>query len=62
MNNRQKEVLVAKLRRHFGPKLKGATIALWGLAFKPNTDDMRAAPSLTIIDKLSQDGVNIRAC
>ena len=61
VNNRQKEVLVAKLRRHFGPKLKGATIALWGLAFKPNTDDMRAAPSLTIIDKLSQDGVNLRA-
>jgi UDPglucose 6-dehydrogenase len=60
-NNRQKEVLVSKLRRHFGPKLKGSTIALWGLAFKPNTDDMRAAPSRTIIDKLSQDGVKIRA-
>src|SRR5262249_41190159 len=44
-NNRQKEVLVEKLRRHFGAKLKGSTIALWGLAFKPNTDDMRAAPS-----------------
>jgi UDPglucose 6-dehydrogenase len=61
VNNRQKEVLVTKLRRHFGSKLKGATVALWGLAFKPNTDDMRAAPSLTIIEKLTQDGVNIRA-
>src|SRR6185436_6575701 len=61
VNNRQKELLVKKLRRHFGPKLKGSTVALWGLAFKPNTDDMRAAPSRTIIEKLSQDGVNIRA-
>src|SRR5215475_8016711 len=40
VNNRQKQVLVRKLRRHFGPKLKDATIAMWGLAFKPNTDDM----------------------
>jgi UDPglucose 6-dehydrogenase len=61
VNNRQKEVLVNKLRRHFGPKLKGSTIALWGLAFKPNTDDMRAAPSRTIIDLLAKEGVNIRA-
>jgi UDPglucose 6-dehydrogenase len=60
-NNRQKEVLVSKLRRHFGPKLAGKTIALWGLAFKPNTDDMRAAPALTIIGKLAQDGVKLRA-
>jgi UDPglucose 6-dehydrogenase len=60
-NNRQKEVLVNKLRRHFGPKLKGSTVALWGLAFKPNTDDMRAAPSRTIIELLAKDGVNIRA-
>jgi UDPglucose 6-dehydrogenase len=60
-NNRQKEVLVTKLRRHFGPKLKGSTIALWGLAFKPNTDDMRAAPSVKIVELLAKDGVNIRA-
>src|SRR4051794_22960298 len=60
-NNRQKAVLVTKLRRHFGPKLKGATIALWGLAFKPNTDDMRAAPSVKIVELLAKDGVNIRA-
>jgi len=61
VNNRQKELLVRKLRRHFGTKLKGATVALWGLAFKPNTDDMRAAPSRTIIELLSQDGANVRA-
>jgi UDPglucose 6-dehydrogenase len=60
-NNRQKEVLVNKLRRHFGPKLKGSTIALWGLAFKPNTDDMRAAPSRAIIDLLVKDDVKVRA-
>ena len=61
VNNRQKELLVKKLRRHFGPKLKGATVALWGLAFKPNTDDMREAPSRTIIDLLLKDGVAVRA-
>jgi UDPglucose 6-dehydrogenase len=60
-NNRQKEVLVTKLRRHFGPKLKGSTIAVWGLAFKPNTDDLRAAPSRTIIDLLAKDDVKVRA-
>jgi UDPglucose 6-dehydrogenase len=61
VNNRQKELMVKKLRRHFGPRLKGATVALWGLAFKPNTDDMRAAPSRTIIDLLEKDGAKVRA-
>jgi UDPglucose 6-dehydrogenase len=61
VNKRQKEVLVDKARRHFGGKLKGVTIAVWGLAFKPNTDDMREAPSRTIIDLLAQEGVKVRA-
>jgi UDPglucose 6-dehydrogenase len=61
VNDRQKEVLVEKMRRHFGERLKGCTIALWGLAFKPNTDDMREAPSRTIIDRLLQVGARVRA-
>src|SRR5262245_30655162 len=61
VNNRQKQVLVDKIRRHFGKELKGRTIALWGLAFKPNTDDMREAPSRTIIDLLTREGAKVRA-
>jgi UDPglucose 6-dehydrogenase len=61
VNTRQKEVLVEKMRRHFGERLKGCTIALWGLAFKPNTDDMREAPAQTIIDRLLQAGARVRA-
>jgi UDPglucose 6-dehydrogenase len=61
VNARQKEVLVEKMRRHFGERLKGCTIALWGLAFKPNTDDMREAPSRTVIDLLLRAGARVRA-
>jgi len=61
VNARQKEVLVEKMRRHFGERLKSCTIALWGLAFKPNTDDMREAPARTIIDHLLQAGVRVQA-
>ncbi len=61
VNARQKEVLVRKMHRHFGERLGGRTIALWGLAFKPNTDDMREAPSRTIIDRLLQAGARVRA-
>jgi len=61
VNARQKEVLVQKMRRHFGEQMKGRTIALWGLAFKPNTDDMREAPSRTIIDLLLKAGASVRA-
>ncbi|HEX5460844.1 MAG TPA: UDP-glucose/GDP-mannose dehydrogenase family protein [Steroidobacteraceae bacterium] len=61
VNARQKEVLVEKMRRHFGERLKTCTIALWGLAFKPNTDDMREAPSRTIIDLLIRAGARVRA-
>jgi UDPglucose 6-dehydrogenase len=61
VNRRQKMVLVHKMKKHYGDALKGKTVALWGLAFKPNTDDMREAPSLTIIDALRKEGVAIRA-
>jgi UDPglucose 6-dehydrogenase len=61
VNERQKSVLVRKLRRHFAGELRGRTVALWGLAFKPNTDDMREAPSRVIIDALLADGASVRA-
>jgi UDPglucose 6-dehydrogenase len=60
VNDRQKEVLVHKMKRHF-PDLQGRTLALWGLAFKPNTDDMREAPSRTMIDMLLKAGARVRA-
>lgn len=63
VNNRQKAVLFAKLARHFGgtDRLAGKTIAVWGLAFKPNTDDMREAPSRTLIEALWAAGARVRA-
>ncbi len=61
VNRRQKEALVRKMHQHFGSELKGRTIALWGLAFKPNTDDMRDAPSRTIAQLLWQAGARVRA-
>ncbi len=61
VNNDQKLHLVSKIREHFDGDLKGRVIALWGLAFKPNTDDMREAPSRRVMDELWKEGVNIRA-
>jgi UDPglucose 6-dehydrogenase len=60
VNERQKEVLVHKMKQHF-TELRGRTVALWGLAFKPNTDDMREAPSRAIIDLLLKAGARVRA-
>ncbi|MBI5472174.1 MAG: UDP-glucose/GDP-mannose dehydrogenase family protein [Ignavibacteriae bacterium] len=60
VNERQKEIIVEKIRKHFGSKLNGLTIALWGLAFKPNTDDIREAPALRIIEALLKEGVKLR--
>lgn len=61
VNARQKSFLVDKIARHFGGKLEGRTFALWGLAFKPNTDDMREAPSRTIAGRLWAAGAKLRA-
>ncbi len=61
-NARQKRRLSAKVRAHYGSQgLANKTFALWGLAFKPNTDDMREAPSLTVIKELTEEGARIRA-
>jgi len=60
-NQAQKHVLGDKIKKRFGGKLKGKRIAVWGLAFKPNTDDMREAPSLTLIADLLQAGAEVRA-
>jgi UDPglucose 6-dehydrogenase len=60
-NERQKHVLVDKVVRRFGEDLSGRTFAIWGLAFKPNTDDMREAPSRVIIDALMRRGAAVRA-
>jgi UDPglucose 6-dehydrogenase len=61
VNEQQKSVLIDKLRHYFEDRLAGRTIALWGMAFKPNTDDMREAPSRVIIDTLLGEGATIRA-
>jgi len=60
-NERQKHVLVEKIVARFGENLSGRTFAIWGLAFKPNTDDMRDAPSRVIIEELSRRGASVRA-
>jgi UDPglucose 6-dehydrogenase len=61
VNNRQKSILFNKVFNHFNGDLKGRKFALWGLAFKPKTDDMREAPSLVIIEKLLEAGAEVAA-
>jgi UDPglucose 6-dehydrogenase len=61
VNNKQKTIIIPKLKKHFNNNLKGKKIALWGLAFKPDTDDIREAPALYIIDELLKEGVTIAA-
>jgi UDPglucose 6-dehydrogenase len=61
VNKSQKSVLFNKIMKYFDGDLKGKTIALWGLSFKPQTDDMREAPSLEIVKKLLLAGANVRA-
>jgi UDPglucose 6-dehydrogenase len=61
VNDDQKKVLFTKINKHFGGKLKGKTIGIWGLSFKPNTDDMREAPSLSLIQSLLESGAIVKA-
>ena len=61
VNDKQKSVLFEKLMNRFQGNIKGKTFAIWGLSFKPNTDDMREAPSLVIIDKILKAGGKVKA-
>src|SRR5690606_18932609 len=60
VNERQKSVLKDKMLQHFGGDLSGKTIAVWGLAFKPRTDDIREAPALVLIDWLLECGAKVQ--
>ena len=61
VNEKQKSVIPTKVKSYFGDRLKGRKLGLWGLSFKPHTDDMREAPALKIIDELLKEGVIIKA-
>ena len=61
VNDRQKEVLFSKIQKHYNNDLKGKRFGMWGLAFKPSTDDMREAPSLVLVEQLLEAGAIVRA-
>jgi UDPglucose 6-dehydrogenase len=61
VNERQKSLLVEKVKRHFGDSLSGITFAVWGLAFKPRTDDMRDAPAISVVESLLAAGARVQA-
>ncbi|MBI4518315.1 MAG: UDP-glucose/GDP-mannose dehydrogenase family protein [Deltaproteobacteria bacterium] len=61
VNERQKRTMVAKITQHFGEYLRGMRFAVWGLAFKPRTDDMREAPAVPVIEALLQAGADVHA-
>ncbi len=61
VNNAQKRIVYEKLKKAFGENLKGKVIAVWGLSFKPETDDMREAPSVVVINLLNEAGAIVRA-
>jgi len=61
VNERQKRTMVDKVTQHFGEYLRGMRFAVWGLAFKPRTDDMREAPAVTVIDALLRAGAEVHA-
>jgi UDPglucose 6-dehydrogenase len=60
VNEAQKDVLFRKIEAHFDGALRGKTVAIWGLAFKPRTDDIREAPALVLVDSLLEAGVHLR--
>jgi len=60
VNEEQKHVLEQKIQKHYGAALKDKTLAIWGLAFKPRTDDIREAPSLVLVDFLLKQGAKVR--
>lgn len=60
VNDQQKQVLPTKIKRHYEDQLSGLTLAVWGLAFKPRTDDIRVSPALTLIDSMLEAGVKLR--
>jgi UDPglucose 6-dehydrogenase len=61
VNELQKRALPAKVKAHFGADLNGRTVAVWGLSFKPRTDDMREAPAITVIESLLEAGARVQA-
>jgi UDPglucose 6-dehydrogenase len=61
VNNDQKKIIIEKILNHYDNKITGKTFCVWGLAFKPKTDDMREAPSLTVINELLQAGAKVQA-
>lgn len=61
VNERQKRSIFEKMKRHFGKDLRGKTLALWGISFKPMTDDIREAPAITLINQLIECGVKVKA-
>jgi UDPglucose 6-dehydrogenase len=61
VNDQQKTLLISRLTQHFGQNFSGLKFAVWGLAFKPNTDDMREAPSRVIIQELLKRGATVSA-
>src|SRR5207237_2768954 len=60
VNENQKTVLARKIREHYGDHLRDKTLAVWGLAFKPRTDDVREAPALVLVDFLLAQGCRVR--